>query len=74
VIRHVETYSSSVDDVLGKQNALELDQEKVGELFQVFQYSLDSFLRQSVVLARAERAREALVENKLASSLSGSSD
>lgn len=43
--RREVTYSSSVQDIFGEQNALELNKEEVCELLQIFQNSLDGFLR-----------------------------
>lgn len=68
------TYGGSVSDILGEQHTLELNQEKVGQLAQVFQDSLDGFLWQGVVFTGTERARKALVEDKLAGSFSSGGD
>lgn len=38
------TYGGSVSDIFGEQHTLELNQEKVGQLAQVFQDSLHGFL------------------------------
>lgn len=72
--RREGTYSSSVQDVFGEQNALELNKEEVCELLQIFQNSLDSFFGQGVVFARTERTCQALVENELAGSFSSGGD
>jgi hypothetical protein len=45
-----------VDNVLGKQNALELKEEEVEELLQVGQNPLQSILRNGVVFTGTERA------------------
>ena len=63
-----------MQDILRKEDALELDQEEIGELLQIFQDPFDGFLRQSVVFARPERACQALVENELTSSFRGGGD
>lgn len=60
-----------MDDILGEQNALELNQEEVSELFNVLQRGLRSFLGNSVVPARTERTGDALLQNELADKLDG---
>lgn len=43
-----------MDNVLGEQNTLELNEDKVDELLKVLQNSLDGFLGHGVVFARPE--------------------
>ena len=62
-----------MNDILGEQNALELNQEKVQQLGKVFQDSLMGLLGNGVVAARAERASNALLEDDSTSNLNGSS-
>jgi hypothetical protein len=61
-----------VDDILGEQNALELDQEKVQQLGKILQDNLLGLLGNGVVAARAERAGNALLEDELTGNLNGS--
>jgi len=58
-----------VDDVLNEQNALELNEEEVHELFEILQNSLNRLLRDSVVLPGTERTGESLGEDQLSSKL-----
>ena len=53
-------------DVLGEEYPLELDDEEVDELFDVFERGLESFARDRVVFPWAEGRREAIVEDELA--------
>lgn len=62
-----------MDDILGEQNALELNQEEVSELLDVLQHGLHSFLGNSVVSAGTERTGDALLQNELAGKLDGGS-
>lgn len=61
-----------MNDILGEQNALELDQEEVQQLGKVLQDSLVGLLGNGVVAARAEGAGNALLENNLTSDLNES--
>lgn len=70
----VETYSNRNPDVLGKQNALGLDDEKVDDVGNIAHEGFQSLLGNGIVLARAELGCETIVENKLSSNLSGNSD
>lgn len=65
------TYSNGVDDVLGEENPLELNQEKVQELRQVLEHGLVGFLGDGVVTAGTEGAGDALLENDMACNLDG---
>lgn len=67
------TYGNGVDDILGEQDALELNQEEVRQLGNVFQDGLLGLLRDGVVAARAEGAGNALLENELAGDLDSGS-
>lgn len=61
-----------MDNILGEQNALELNQEEVQQLGKVLQDSLMGLLGNGVVAARAERASNALLEDDLTGNLNGS--
>lgn len=61
-----------MDDILGEQNALKFDQEKVQQLGKILQDSFVGLLGNGVVAARAERAGNALLEDELTSNLNGS--
>jgi hypothetical protein len=50
----VWTYQKSGPDVLSKEDALELDDEKVEQLLHVIEEALKGFLGNSEVLARAD--------------------
>lgn len=61
-----------MNDILGEQNALELDQEEVQQLGKVLQDNLLGLLGNSVVAARAEGAGNALLEDDLTGDLNES--
>lgn len=63
-----------MDDVLGKQDALEFEEDKVQELFKILIDSLDRLLRDGVVFTRAERACETLRQHESTTELGGSGD
>lgn len=67
----MRTYSNSVHDILGEQDALELDQEEVQELRQVLEDGLMGLLRDGVVSAGTEGAGNALLEDDVAGNLNG---
>lgn len=48
------TYSNGVNNILGEQNSLELNQEEVGQLGEVLEHGLVSFLGDGVVATGAE--------------------
>jgi len=52
--KQVNSYRNRVNDVLGEEDALELDQEKVHKLLQILQHALDGILRDGVVFTRTE--------------------
>lgn len=56
-------------NILGEENALELDQEEVQELGDVLKNSLMGLLGDGVVAAGAERASNALLEDNMAGNL-----
>ena len=63
-----------MDQVLSKQDALEFDDEEIGELFQVLQYTLNGILGDGVVFAGSEGAGQAMGQKDLSGNLKGSSD
>lgn len=63
-----------MDDVLGEQDALELDEEEVHQLLEILQNSLNSFLGDSVVFPGAERGDKPLGEDQPSSNLKCSGD
>lgn len=63
------TYTDGVGDILGEQDALELDQEEVRELREVFKNGLVCLLGDGVVAAGTERASDTLLENDMADNL-----
>lgn len=65
------SYSNGVDDILGEQDALELDQEKVHQLRDVLEHGLGGFLGDGVIATRPERASDALLEDDMARDLHG---
>lgn len=48
------TYSNGVNDILGEQNTLELNQEEVEELGDVLEHGLVGFLGDGIVATGAE--------------------
>lgn len=70
----VRTYGNSVQNILGEQDALELNDEEIDELFNIVESSLEGFLWDGVVSARAEIAGKTLREDELPCKLRGSSD
>lgn len=55
-----------MDDIFRKEDALEFKQEKVKQLLEIIKHSLNCFLRNRVVFAGTEGAREALGEDEFA--------
>jgi len=68
------TYTNSGVDVLGEDDALELDDEEVDKLLGVLERGLEGLARNGVVLARAHLRCETSVEDQLASSLGSGND
>lgn len=65
------TYSSRDTNVLGEEDALALNDEKVGELVDIADKGVDSLTGDGVVSAGAELGSDAVVKDKLAGSLGG---
>lgn len=57
-------------DILGEQHALELNDEEVDQLFDVFERGFESFAGNGVVFFRAEGGGKALGKGELAKDLS----
>jgi hypothetical protein len=68
------TYPNSSCRILGKQDALELDNEEIDELLNVIEERLQSLLWNSVVSARTERCRYAGSHDEFAHNLSKRGD
>lgn len=66
-----KTYTNGVNDVLGEQDALELDKEEIHQLRHILKHGFGSFLWDGVVAAGAEGARDSLLEDNLAYNLDG---
>lgn len=66
-----ETYSNGVDDILGEQDALKFDQEKVQQLRHVLEHGLGGFLGDGVVTTGAEGASNVLFEDDTARDFDG---
>lgn len=62
-----------MDNVLGEQDTLELDQEEVEQLGKVFEDSLMGFLGDGVVTTGTEGAGNTLLKDHMASNLDGGS-
>ena len=60
-----------MEDILGEQDALELDQEEIHKLLKVLEDSLDGLLRNGIVTAGAESTGDSPLEDNLASNLGG---
>lgn len=60
-----------MEDILSKQDALELNQEEVHELLKILEDSLNGLLGDSVVTARAESTGDSPLEDNMASNLDG---
>ena len=68
------TYGQGGADVLGKDNALRLDDTEVDQLVDITEDDVESLAGNSVVAAGTKLAGESSVQNGLASNLSGDSD
>lgn len=68
------THSNSGPDILGEEDALELDDEEVDQLLKVTSNGLESLARDGVVFPGAHAGGKALAEHKLTDNLSGSGD
>lgn len=68
------THSDGSVNILGKNNALELDDEEVEKLLDIVDGSFEALARDGPVAARANLGSEALVHDELASDLSSGSD
>ena len=68
------TYGNGGPDVLGEEDALELNDEEVDKLLDVASEALESLTGNGVVLPGTHGGRKALAENELAGKLSGSGD
>ena len=66
------THSSSDWDILGKDNALNLDDEEVDEVFKVVEGGFQCFLRDLVVFSGADRAGHTRAHESLARGFSNS--
>ena len=62
-----------MEDILDKQDALELDQEEINQLLKVLEDCLKGLLGDSVVTTRAESTSDSALENEMASQLDGGS-
>ena len=69
-----ETYSDRSPDVLGKEDALRLDDEEVDELVDIAEERIQCLPGNSVVLSGAELGGEARVQQGLTRDLGGHSD
>lgn len=58
-----------MDNVLGKQNALELNQEEVEQLGEILEHGFGGLLRDGIVAARSEGTSNALLKDNMASNL-----
>lgn len=58
-----------MEDILGKQDTLELNEEEVHQLLKVLKHGLDGLLGDSVVAAGAESTGDSTLENDMASNL-----
>jgi hypothetical protein len=67
-------YENSVQDVLSKQDTLELNDEEVDELFHVIKSALEGFLGNRVVAAGAEGASQPLGHDGLPSDFGSGCD
>jgi len=73
VLRKVP-YKNGSPDVLGEENALELNDEEVDKFRDVASQALESLVRNGVVLSGTHAGRKALAKDKLAGNFSGSGD
>lgn len=64
-------YSSGNTNVLGKENALSLNDKEVGELVNITDHAVDGVAGDGVVSARAKLRGKAVTEHKLAGGLGG---
>ena len=67
--RGYKSYNSGDTNVFGKENALALDDEEVGELVNVANNAVNGVAVNGVVAARTELGSNAIVKDKLASNL-----
>lgn len=58
-----------MEDVLGKQDTLELNQEEVHQLLKVLEHGFNGLLGDGVVAARAESTGDSTLENNMTSNL-----
>lgn len=65
----IGTYQDGGVDILGKNDALELDDKEVDELLDVSQHCLEGLAREGVVSLRSHLASKALSEDELADNL-----
>lgn len=68
---YLRTYSNGGPDILGKEDALELNDEEVQELLNVTGDALEGLARDGVVLPRADLGGDALAEDEVADNLGG---
>ena len=68
------THENCHSRILGEQDSLKLDDEKVNELLDIIQCSLEGLLRNLVVSARAESSGNALTHDEFAADFSKSGD
>ena len=67
------THRSRVNNILRKEDALELDDEKVDELLNILGKSFETFARDRVVLLWSEGRGKTLRKDQLANKLGGRS-
>ena len=58
-----------MEDILGKQDTLELNQEEVHQLLKVLEHGLNGLLGDGVVAAGAESTGNSTLENNMTSNL-----
>ena len=68
------SYKNGGPDVLGEENALELNDEEVDEFLDVASYAVESLTGNGVVLPGTHAGCEALAEDELTGKLRGSGD
>jgi L-aminopeptidase/D-esterase-like protein len=68
------TDRNSDPDVLDEDDALEFNDDKVDQLFQIIGESFERFLADCVVLARTHLGREAITQHEFSSAFSKSGD
>jgi hypothetical protein len=68
------TYANGSPDVLGEDDALELNDEEVEELLNIVEEALERLLGDDKILAGTHASGQAISENRMAGNLSCGSD